>query len=59
MAATSCPYCGNSIVLMGQFSGELKPDYVIPFKLDKKVAKEGLMKHLSGKRLLYAWGLVL
>lgn len=52
MAASSCPYCGNPIVLMGQFSGELKPDYVIPFKLDKKAAKEGLMKHLSGKRLL-------
>ncbi len=52
MAASSCPYCGNPIVLMGQFSGELRPDYVIPFKLDKKAAKAGLMKHLSGKRLL-------
>ena len=52
MAATSCPFCGNPIVMMGQFSGALKPDLVIPFKLDKKAAKEGLMKHLTGKRLL-------
>ena len=52
MAASSCPYCGNPIVLMGQFSGNLRPDYVIPFKLDKKAAKAGLMKHLNGKRLL-------
>ncbi len=52
MAASSCPYCGNPIVLMGQFSGDLPPDYVIPFKLDKKAAKAGLMKHLNGKRLL-------
>ena len=52
MAASSCPYCGNPIVLMGQFSGALRPDYVIPFKLDKKAAKAGLMKHLHGKRLL-------
>lgn len=52
MAASSCPYCGNPIVLMGQFSGDLRPDYVIPFKLDKKAAKAGLMKHLNGKRLL-------
>ena len=52
MAASSCPYCGNPIVLMGQFSGELRPDYLIPFKLDKKAAKAGLMKHLNGKRLL-------
>ena len=33
-------------------SGGLKPDYVIPFKLDKKAAKERLKKHLTGKRLL-------
>ena len=50
-AATSCPFCDNPIVMMGQFSGSLKPDLVIPFKLDK-AAKEGLMKHLTGKRLL-------
>ncbi|MBQ7715318.1 MAG: hypothetical protein IJT70_05555 [Clostridia bacterium] len=52
LAATSCPYCGNPVVLMGQFTGQLKPDFIIPFKLDKKAAKEGLMKHLEGKRLL-------
>jgi len=52
MGASSCPFCGNPIVLMGQFSGALRPDYVIPFKLDKKAAKEGLQKHLEGKRLL-------
>ena len=51
-AATSCPYCGNPTVVPGQFSGVLKPDYVIPFKLDKKAAKAGLMRHLRGKRLL-------
>lgn len=52
MAATSCPFCGNPVVMMGQFAGALRPDVVIPFKLDKKAAKEGLMKHLTGKRLL-------
>ena len=52
MAASSCPYCDNPIVLMGQFSGQLKPDYVIPFKMDKKAAKEGLKKHYEGKILL-------
>ena len=51
-AATSCPFCGNPVVMMGQFSGALKPDIIIPFKLDKKAAKEGLQKHLTGKRLL-------
>ena len=51
-AATSCPYCGNPVVMMGQFAGDLKPDLVIPFKLDKKAAMEALKRHYSGKRLL-------
>lgn len=51
-AATSCPFCGNPVVMMGQFSGALKPDFVIPFKVDKKAAKEALKKHYEGKRLL-------
>lgn len=51
-AATSCPYCDNPVVMTGQLSGALKPDFVIPFKLDKNAAKEGLTKHLKGKLLL-------
>lgn len=44
-AATSCPYCGNPTVVPGQFSGALKPDYIIPFKLDKEAAKRALKNH--------------
>ncbi len=51
-AATSCPFCGSPVVMMDQFSGALKPDYVIPFKLDKGAAKEALKNHYKGKRLL-------
>lgn len=47
--ATSCPFCGNQVVMKGQFSGELKPDYIIPFKLDKKAAKSAYQKHLDLK----------
>ena len=50
--ATSCPYCGNQVVMKGQFSGALKPDLVIPFKLDKKAAKEALKKHFKGKKFV-------
>lgn len=52
LGATNCPFCGNPVVMAGQFSGELKPDYVIPFKLDKNAAKEGLTRHLKGKKFL-------
>lgn len=33
--AAVCPYCGNSTIVKEQFSGNLRPDYVIPFKTDK------------------------
>ncbi len=51
-AATSCPYCGNQTVIPGQFTGMLKPDYVIPFKLDKDAAIAALKKHYTGKKFL-------
>ena len=51
-SATSCPFCGNPTIFKSRLSGELKPDYIIPFKLDKKAAKEALKKHMSGKKLL-------
>jgi len=51
-AATSCPYCGNPTVVPGQFSGLLKPDYVIPFKLDKNKAIAALKQHYRGKKFL-------
>lgn len=51
-AATSCPFCGNAVVMVGQLSGALKPDYVIPFCLDKDAAIAALKKHYQGKPLL-------
>ncbi len=37
-AATACYYCSNPVVLSGKLSGELKPDNIIPFKIDKNGA---------------------
>ncbi len=50
--AASCPYCSNPVVMTEQFAGDLRPNFIIPFKLDKKAAKEGLVRHLSKKRFL-------
>ncbi|MBO5064816.1 MAG: hypothetical protein J6D06_01735 [Clostridia bacterium] len=50
--ASKCPYCDNPVVMKGQFSGALRPDLVIPFKLDKKAAKEALKKHISTKKFV-------
>lgn len=51
-AATHCPYCDNPVVVTGRLSGQLKPELVIPFKLDKAAAMEALKNHMKGKRLL-------
>ncbi|MBE7018088.1 MAG: hypothetical protein E7420_08080 [Ruminococcaceae bacterium] len=51
-AATACPYCGSPVVMTDNVSGVLKPDCIIPFKIDKDAAVEALKKHYQGKRLL-------
>lgn len=51
-SATMCPYCGANVVIKGQFAGDLKPSFVIPFKIDKKTAIAGLQRHLKGKYFL-------
>lgn len=51
-AATQCPYCGNNTIIPGQFAGTLKPDYVIPFKYEKKDAVNALKGYYKGKTLL-------
>ena len=50
--ATTCPFCNNKVTIKGQFSGDLKPDYIIPFKLDKKAAKKRYYSHLEGRKYL-------
>ena len=40
MGSTVCPYCGGAAVIKGQFDGTLRPDYIIPFKKEKKAAIE-------------------
>ena len=50
--ASECPFCGNPVVMTGQFAGDLKPDLVIPFKVDKKGAIAALQNHYKGKLLL-------
>ena len=52
LAATKCPYCDNPVIMKGQFAGALRPDWVIPFKLNKDDAKANFLRHISGKTLL-------
>ncbi len=51
-AALICPYCGNNIVLTDKVSGSLKPDGVVPFRIDPKSLPAAVRKFYRGKHLL-------
>ena len=51
-AATSCPYCGNPTIIAGKFTGMDRPDYLIPFKVDKKQAVSAFKDYYKGRKLL-------
>ena len=51
-SSTCCPYCGNNVLVSRELAGDLKPNYVIPFKNDKEVVKENLKKFFKKKPLL-------
>ena len=51
-AATACPYCGNPAIVPGQFSGALRPDHILPFRLSKDDAVQALRAHYKGKPFL-------
>ncbi len=50
--ATACPFCDNPVMMKENMTGILRPDYVIPFKLDRDAAKAKFHEHLKGKVLL-------
>ncbi len=52
--ATTCPFCDNPVVMTGQFEGGLRPDLIIPFKYDKKAAKQALSDYISSKKMVPA-----
>lgn len=38
LGATICPYCSSAAIIKSQFENSFRPDYIIPFKVDKKSA---------------------
>lgn len=51
-AATKCAYCGNNALIPKQFSGELRPDAILPFTVSREDAEKKLHEHFHGKKLL-------
>ena len=50
-AAMTCPYCGNNIVLTNKVSGKLRPDGVLPFKIEAK-SLPGLLTNFYKDKIL-------
>lgn len=50
--ALTCPYCGNNIVLTQKVSGKLRPDGVIPFRIQAKDLPDAVNRFYRGKKLL-------
>ena len=47
-----CPLCGSSNLVSREFSDKLRPDYVIPFKIDKIAAIDIVKKNMKWKRFI-------
>lgn len=47
-----CFYCHNPVVLKGRLEGGYKPDYVLPFAIDKEKAKDIFLQWLKQKRFV-------
>ncbi len=50
--ATTCPYCGNNVVLTDKVSGKLRPDGVVPFHIDASELPDAVNRFYRGKALL-------
>ncbi|MCR4904111.1 MAG: hypothetical protein K6A23_14730 [Butyrivibrio sp.] len=52
LGSTACPFCNNNVVMKEKFEGDLRPDYIIPFKITKEQAKESYKNYLKDKKIL-------
>lgn len=46
-ASTFCAYCGQPTIVFSRVSNQLKPEYIIPFKIEKEQAEEAIRKKLE------------
>ena len=51
MMSTMCPFCGSPTLITGRMTREFKPDYIIPFKIDKKTAENNMYQWLKSRKM--------
>lgn len=55
MMSTMCPFCGSPAIISRRLTREFKPDYIIPFKIDRDTAHENVKKWLKTRKMT-PWG---
>ena len=53
--STMCPFCGSPALITRRMTREFKPDFIIPFKIDKDQAAKN-MKEWIASRKYTPWG---
>ena len=51
MMSTMCPFCGSPALITRRMTREFKPDYIVPFKVDKKTAENNIKKWLQTRKM--------
>ena len=51
-SATSCPFCGNPVVIKNNIAGLVKPSGIVPFTVEKESVEHQIKLYYKGKTLL-------
>ena len=53
--STMCPFCGSPALIAKRMTREFKPDYIVPFKIDRKQAEKNMNEWLNSRKYT-PWG---
>ena len=51
MMSTMCAFCGSPALITRRMTREFKPDYIIPFKIDRQTAENNMKQWLETRKL--------
>ena len=55
MMSTMCPFCGSPAIISRLLTREFRPDYIIPFKIDRDTAHNNIKNWLKTRKMT-PWG---
>lgn len=51
MMSTMCPFCGSPALISRRMTREFKPDYILPFKIDRQTAENNMKQWLKTRKM--------